>query len=43
MQVVGPRVPQNCLGHWDDENLDVVDTEIESWFQKISQKCVKCE
>ena len=26
IQVIGPRVAQNCLDHWDDENLDAVDT-----------------
>ena len=31
IQVIGPRAPQNCLDHWDDEKLDVFDTEIENW------------
>ena len=26
----GPRVARSWLDHWDDETLDVVDTEIDS-------------
>ena len=34
IQVIGPRVPQNCLDLWDDVRLDVVDTEIEIWVSE---------
>ena len=33
-QVVGPRIPWSRLERLDDENLDVVDTEIESWVSQ---------
>ena len=32
--MIGRRVAQNCFDHWDDEKLDVVDTEIEIWVSE---------